>query len=807
MKQKIAFVLSLILVVLAGCDSPLLEKPAARGEEGKGLALIRLAGPDAAAEDPGTLSYRAGFPAGLTRAKLYALPTAGSPGRVSVDLLEGLAPGAVESAGDLSLPAGYYRLALSLSLDDGGTNKIAARTELILVSPGQTLSFASSFSAEDFVPGVVFDDLAEMKAYLEGQPANTKDDPYGVYLEDVHISDWGETGNPLGTLIDSLGGRYVNLDTGSCFGTAIGDQVNAMTTPPQAQRNYLVRLVLPDTIDTIGDYFLYNYINLKSVHMPDGLLSLGDYSFDREARGVGTGIETMDLSETLLTSLGTRTFLGCRYLEEIKFPPTLTAVGSNAFAGCSELVTIVQQAPLISVGPVAFEECSKLESIMISADADLGPLAFTACSSLRFVVEGEGTWSVDLNNPDILLTDGGATLAFWPAAAGEIVIPSGIKKLGSYSFNGNIAISSVDLGSELEEIEREVFMRSGLISLTLGGAIETIGPSAFYECSNLLTVSVTAENLTAIPASAFERSANLHTADLSGSNIQTIGKRAFRDCGALAFVSLPNTLTEVAADISADPGPQYNNAAFANTPALASFTVASGGPYSAGADGKALLKTEGSGLTLVFWPAASGAIAIPEGISKISAVAFRLADRTIVGNSAISGNDNITSVSFPSSLVELETIGDVGAFTDCYSLTTVDMSAATALTAIGSNVFGACIALNSVSFPPKLQSIGEYAFSTCIADSFTTIDLPATVTSIGEGAFDWCYGLTTLTIRAAAPPALGDYALPQVAVELMPDLWLGANWEHFYVPSASVDAYKAAEGWSDYADYIEAITP
>jgi hypothetical protein len=262
----------------------------------------------------------------------------------------------------------------------------------------------------------------------------------------------------------------------------------------------------------------------------------------------------------------------------------------------------------------------------------------------------------------------------------------------------------------------------------------------------------------------------------------------------------------VATDISVASGPQYNNAAFANTPALATFTLAPGGPgpYSVMSGGQALLKTEGSGLTLVFWPAASGAIVIPEGITKISAVAFRRAMNDY-GNASIDGNAKITSVRFPASLVELETIRDVGAFSRCFGLTMVDMSAAAALTAINSRAFSGCTALNSVSFPPNLQSIGDYAFYACSAASFVEIDLPATVTSIGAQAFSACDGLTTLTTRAATPPALDASALPMIRTELIPDWWLGNAWEHFYVPSGSVDAYKSAENWSVYAEYIEAI--
>jgi hypothetical protein len=892
MKRTIVFILSLLAVLLAGCESPLGEKPAARGG-GASLALIRLAafpqartalpaldslsyffaftsggttlyrnssappleielapgnwavavegyassdedspvvvgnaaftvaeaqktevtvelypGAEALALGQGTLSYRVGFPPGLKQAKLEAIPLGGAPesyGR-TVDLLEGLAPEAAERAGELGLHAGYYRLVLSLRLDDGGTIKTAARVEAGHVYHEQITAFTPSFSVEDFIPGAIFTDLAAMKAHLEGLPANTKDTPYLVSLQGLDVSAWGEAGNPLGALVDSLGDRYVDLDLSGCIGTAIGDQSSAF--PSLAQRNFLVALALPDTIETIGSYFLYNYVNLKSVVMPAGLKSLGDYGFTRETGAAGTGIETIDLSRTALVSLGARSFTGCPHLREVKFPATLTDVGYYGFAGCDQLERIVQETPLTSIGLEAFLGCSKLESLMISADAEITISGgFAGCSSLSFDVRGAGAWSAGGANNALLLSDNGKTLALWPSAAGAVAVPGGIEKIGRSCFENNAVITSVTLGTGLKEIGYQAFFGSGLTSLTLGGAVETIGQFAFYDCRELLTATIAAPNLTVIPANAFARCTKLTAADLSGSPITTIGDAAFRDCWALASVSLPNTLTDLATILSDNT----NNAAFTNCPVLASFTVAPGGstPYSAGLDGKALLKTEGSDLILLFYPTAAGAVVIPQGITKISAFAFRQASKFTEDYYAISGNNAITSVTFPSSLTGLEPFSGIGVFELCRNLAAVDMSAATALTAIGEEAFSYCDTLASVIFPPQLQSIGARSFIYC--PLLAAIDLPATLLSIGDSAFvsDGGKGLATLAIRAEMPPTLGAGALPapryQPFPDFMPDYWYGAPWEHIYVPAGKEAAYKAAPGWSDLAAYIETM--
>lgn len=68
--------------------------------------------------------------------------------------------------------------------------------------------------------------------------------------------------------------------------------------------------------------------------------------------------------------------------------------------------------------------------------------------------------------------------------------------------------------------------------------------------------------------------------------------------------------------------------------------------------------------------------------------------------------------------------------------------------------------------------------------------LPSTVTYIGEHSFS-CLNMTKLTILATTPPTI-----------INP---LGPTTILFYVPAASLDTYKSAEGWSTVASRIYAI--
>src|SRR5262245_3625296 len=66
------------------------------------------------------------------------------------------------------------------------------------------------------------------------------------------------------------------------------------------------------------------------------------------------------------------------------------------------------------------------------------------------------------------------------------------------------------------------------------------------------------------------------------------------------------------------------------------------------------------------------------------------------------------------------------------------------VTAIGNDVFINLTNLSSVSFPESLVSIGDWAFAGC--SGLTTITLPNSVIVVGPSAFWNCSNLTSITI-------------------------------------------------------------
>jgi len=117
------------------------------------------------------------------------------------------------------------------------------------------------------------------------------------------------------------------------------------------------------------------------------------------------------------------------------------------------------------------------------------------------------------------------------------------------------------------------------------------------------------------------------------------------------------------------------------------------------------------------------------------------------------------------------------------------------ITTIGVNAFFQCVNLTRIELPATLTMLNGQAFYGC--SGITEITLPQNLTTIAHNVLAGCTNLTLVKSLAITPP------------ELNADMGL-FGWEtpagvQIKVPASSVATYKAADGWSNYADIISAI--
>ena len=193
----------------------------------------------------------------------------------------------------------------------------------------------------------------------------------------------------------------------------------------------------------------------------------------------------------------------------------------------------------------------------------------------------------------------------------------------------------------------------------------------------------------------------------------------------------------------------------------------------------------------------------------------------------------ITEITLPNTLTSI----DNQAFASC-KLTTITIP--NSVTTLGPNVFSNCGSLTSVTISDNLESIENSLFYMCkklaeingalassdkrclvhkgkiiafapaglkeytIPEDVTAIDVQAfawsslkkitiseSVTSIGNSAFNYATSLSEVYCKSTTPATLGIGVFES-----------NATGRKIYVPSESVEAYKAAANWSTYASAI-----
>ena len=241
------------------------------------------------------------------------------------------------------------------------------------------------------------------------------------------------------------------------------------------------------------------------------------------------------------------------------------------------------------------------------------------------------------------------------------------------------------------------------------------------------------------------------------------------------------------------------------------------GPYATD-DNKALIK---DGKMFAFAGAGMTSYTVPEGVTSFSGDLFRGFQLEYVHfpNTLQSiGNDCFTDTPLRElALPESVTLIKSGAFMGCHNLKSVYLPSGTD---IETSVFDQCELLESFSghYATEdgrclIKQTSTYTALLAFAPAgLTEYSVPEGVTFI-EISFGYGnYGLESLTIPQSVSRLLGPSSstiktltcLSETPPTLLTNMSLNSI-EAIYVPAASVDAYKSAQYWSDYADRIQPI--
>ena len=361
-------------------------------------------------------------------------------------------------------------------------------------------------------------------------------------------------------------------------------------------------------------------------------------------------------------------------------------------------------------------------------------------------------------------------------------------------------VTKVELSNTVTEIFGNAFTGcSSLASITIPNSITSIGNQAFKDCTSLTSITIP-PNVTNIENYAFSGCSSLTSITIP-NGVTKISVSAFEGCTSLTSITIPPNVTNIGSD------------AFSGCSSLTSITVDENNTvYDSRENCNAIIETATN--TLKF--GCKNTI-IPATITKI-------------GSSAFDGRTNLTSIIIPDSV----TIIEGWVFYKCTNLTSITIPST--VTSIGSYAFSGCSSLTSITIPDSVTIIKDWTFNGC--SSLTSITIPPNVTSIGSNAFSGCRSLTNITIPESVTTIGSDVfmncrnmtsiTIPSSVTNISGRaLWIGTETNKstiifesetpptiitntFYnkylkeirVPKGTLDVYKSATNWSNFADYI-----
>ena len=390
----------------------------------------------------------------------------------------------------------------------------------------------------------------------------------------------------------------------------------------------------------------------------------------------------------------------------------------------------------------------------------------------------------------------------------KVVLPETLITIGAITFIGCTSLTDINL-DHVVTFDRYAFGSCTSLSLndlTLTNA-QTIHPGAFANVP--LTGTLSCPSLTSLPGEeysmgAFENTNLTEIADLGSittipdvrenaatgcfannqnlikvtlpETLTFIGRRAFYNCPKLTTCSIPSSVTTI------------NNSAFANTSLLfdelnlPNLTTLNQNAFY----GLKIKKLVLGALTTL--PTANlnvqnygdksvlEEVVIPEGLTTIPDYSFN--GYTSLANINLDNITTIKNYAFGESGLggilsapNLTGILQMGAFYKTNIEEVADLGTITLIqnyTNATGGVFAYCTQLKKVTLPSTLEQIGNYTFYECSA-------------------------LATVICEATTPPIISSSTFPSTMTAI-------------YVPDASVDAYKAASGWSN-ASLVNLIKP
>lgn len=331
--------------------------------------------------------------------------------------------------------------------------------------------------------------------------------------------------------------------------------------------------------------------------------------------------------------------------------------------------------------------------------------------------------------------------------------------LSQEAFSFCTELRSVIMPNSIKYIGNNCFYGSGIEQIDIPSSVKQLRAGCFAYCESLKTVKLP-NSISILSGSTFTGCISLEEIDIPNT-ITEIGQSCFHDCTSLSSIKIPNSVTILGlqcfygcsglTSVKIPKSVRQYNASFYYCINLKEILVDDENPKFTSVDGVLFNKDM---TKIITYPIGKDAdtYTIPKGINYV----------------------------------------DWACFDNCNKLKNISFT--TEIKSISQLAFNSCSSLTNVVLPDSVEHIGWWAFANC--DNLSSITLPDSLKDIVAGSFENCKNLKKVICHAIKVPQIKSWNGDHNPFKKCPEDRI------LYVPKASLEDYKNADYWKDFAQIL-----
>jgi hypothetical protein len=514
--------------------------------------------------------------------------------------------------------------------------------------------------------------------------------------------------------VDATNPAYVSSAEGIVFNK---DKTCIVSYPSGKSGSY----VIPGSVTSIASRAFCYCTGLTNVAIPNGVVSIGDFAFER------CSLTNVTIPNGVI-SIEDWAFSDCRVLSSVTIPASVTKLGGNPFRVCSSLTSI-----LVDVANSAF--CSSEDGVLFDKQKT---------SLLAYPAGKPGSYEITNSVTKI----GPNAFQECPYLT-SVILPDTITSIGSEAFRGCQNLTAVYVKGSPPRLDRDVFTDSPKAKIyyppgVKGWALEFGGrpTEALALPGQPAVVAPAPAAPSPFVSRSTRRTVSADESDQSESRRQSRTQTIERLNAMLKNTTAPDAQQRLRNYIQMLE--KANEA-----------EAAGGGPNAAAPPPSSppehfTCTANNNQATITKYTGPGGVVVIPDKINGQPV--------TVIGDHAFRGNASLTRVTIPNGVTSV----GVAAFRDCTELSRVTLPET--LTSIGNEAFWCCVRMTRVRIPKNVTGIGTYAFAFC--GSLRTIEVDAANSTFSSGPDGVVFNKDKTRLVCHPCGRLGSYEIPDGVAEI-----------------------------------------